>query len=175
MKKLFTMLAVSALIVVSMTSCFIFGTRKPPITYEELQAKQRVTFGASYDKVWDACITAFATQKIEEIDKESGLISTREQNVSADKMDEYAWSPDYGSFWYYRSSGSIDDARYWINIKVSKVSDDTTRIVLTPNFEIHVREHTWDTTSNYYWERIRSRGVVEDAIVAKIARELGGE
>jgi len=173
MKKLFTMLAVSALIVVTMTSCFIFGTRKPPITYDELMAKQHVTFAASYDKVWDATLGALSTQKIDEVDKESGLISTREQNVSATKMDEYAWSPDHGSFWYLESSNAIDDARYWVNIKVSKITDDSTRVRVTPNFEIHVREWSWDSTSTRFWERIRSRGVVEDIIAGRIARELG--
>jgi hypothetical protein len=175
MKKLFVMSLVFLLTSLILTGCFLFRSRKPPITYEELEAKQRVTFAASYDKVWDACLVALATQKIEEIDKESGLITTREQNVSADKMDEYAWSPDYGSFWFYQSSGALDDARYWINIKVSALSEESTEMQITPNFEIHIRDWAWDTTSAKVWERVRSRGVVEDAITAKIARELGGE
>lgn len=69
----------------------------------------------------------------------------------------------------------MDDARYWINIKVSKITDDTTRVQITPNFEVHVREWTWDSTSAMVWRRVRSRGVIEDAIAARIARELGGE
>jgi len=32
-----------------------------------------------------------------------------------------------------------------------------------------------ETTSAMGWKRVRSRGVVEDAIAARIARELGGE
>lgn len=175
MKRIFTMLAVSASIVLIMSGCFIFGTRKPPITYDELQAKQRVTYAAPYEAVWDAALAALATQKISEIDKESGIITTREQNVSARKMDELAWSPDHGSFWYYQSSGAIDDARYWINIKVSKIAEDTTRVQITPNFEIHIRDWAWDTTSAMVWQRVRSRGMIEDAIVVKIARELGRE
>lgn len=173
MKRIFTMLAVFALVAFAMTGCFIFGTRKPPITYEELQAKQQVTFTAPYEAVWDACLVALSTQKISEIDKESGLITTREQNVSADKMDEYAWHPDYTSFWFYQSSGALDDARYWINIKVSALSEESTEVRITPNFEVHIREWPWDSTSAMTWQRVRSRGVVEDAIVAKITRELG--
>jgi hypothetical protein len=175
MKKLFLMSLTYLLTSLTLTGCFLFRSRKPPITYEELEAKQRVTFGATYDRVWDACLAALSTQKIEEIDKESGLISTREQNVSASKMDEYAWSPDYGSFWYYQSSGAMDDARYWINIKITQVADDSARVQITPNFEIHIRDWAWDSTSTKVWERVRSRGVVEDAITAKIARELGGD
>lgn len=175
MKNFWKLAAMLVIVTGFMTGCFIFGTRKPPITYDELQAKQRVTYAAPYEAVWDAALAALSTQKIQEVDKESGIITTREQNISARKMDELAWSPDHGSFWYYQSSGALDDARYWINIKVSKITEDTTRVQITSNFEIHIRDWAWDTTSATSWKRVRSRGVIEDAIAARIARELGGE
>lgn len=166
----------SALLTASavITGCFFFGTRRePPITWDELQQKQQVTFAAPYDKVWDAALSALTTQKIEEVDKESGLISTRERSIAARDMDSYAWHPSYGNFWYYQRSGALDECRYWINLKVSQVAEDTTRVQITPNFEIHVRDWTWDTTSAMVWERVRSRGVMEDVIAGRIARSLG--
>ena len=65
------------------------------------------------------------------------------------------------------------DARYWINVKISKIAEDTTRVQITPNFEVHMRERSWDSTSKFVWRRVRSRGVIEDAIVARVAKELG--
>lgn len=172
MKNLLKLSAITVIVTV-LSGCFFFGTkREPPITYEELEEKQRVEYAASYEKVWDAALAALTSQKIEEVDKESGIITTRETNVSASKMDDYAWSPSYGSFWYYMNSGAMDDARYWINIKVSEIAADTTRVQITPNFEVHIREWTWDTTSAMVWKRVRSRGVIEDFIAEKIADGL---
>lgn len=168
-------IAIFALVVATMTGCFIFGTshRESPITYDELQAKQRVTFGAGFDRVWDATLASLSTQKIAEIDRESGFITTREKNLSSSQLDDYAWHPDYGSFWYQMSNGTIDEARYWINVKVSAISDESTRVQITPNFEIHVRDRTWDTSSVMVWKPVRSRGVMEDIFIGRIARELG--
>ncbi len=176
MKKVYAILTLAAIVGLTLTGCFFtVRHRPPPISWEELQEKQRVTFNSSYDRVWDAALVALATQKIDEVDKESGIITTREMNVSASKISELAWSPNYSSFWYYESSDAMDNARYWINIKVSKIAEDTTKVQITPNFEIHIREHVWDTTSNYAWKRIRSKGVIEDIIAGRIARELGGD
>lgn len=154
--------------------CFFFGSRRePPISYEELGEKQRVTFPYAYDRVWDATLAALTSQKIEEIDRESGFITTREKNLSGSQLDEYAWHPSYSNFRYQESSKAMDDARYWMNIKVSKIAEDTTRVQITPNFEIHIREWTWDTSSVMVWRTARSKGVMEDVIAGKIARELG--
>ncbi|MBN2380018.1 hypothetical protein JXM67_09485 [candidate division WOR-3 bacterium] len=172
MKRYLKVLA-PIIILISLTGCFFFGQRKPPISWDELQEKQKVTYLSAYDDVWDAALVALSNQKIEEIDKESGFITTREKNVSASQLDDYAWSPSYGSFWYYENSGAMDEARYWINLKVSAVSEESTEVRVTPNFEAHLREWTWDTTSPMVWKSLRSRGVLEDIIVGRIARELG--
>ncbi|MBD3285971.1 hypothetical protein GF359_05720 [candidate division WOR-3 bacterium] len=157
----------------TVTGCFFFAPKPSPITWDELQERQEATFAATFDEVWDASLVALSNQKIEEIDKESGFITTREKNIPASKLDDYAWSPDYGSFWYYQNSGSMDDARYWINLKVSAVGEESTRVNVTPNFEAHIREWTWDTTSAMVWKSMRSRGVIEDLVIGRIAREIG--
>lgn len=92
MSKRFVVLVALMVAAALATGCFFFGIshREPPITWDELQQKQRVTFAAPYDRVWDAALTALTTQKIEEVDKESGLISTRERSISARDMDSYA-------------------------------------------------------------------------------------
>jgi len=166
-KVVITLFALAAV-----TGCFMFSPPKPPITWDELQAKQEVTFGASFDLVWNSALVALSTQKIEEIDKESGFITTREKNVSAKELDNYAWSPNYGSFWYYQSNGAMDDARYWINLKVSALSEESTRVNITPNFEAHIREWAWDTASPMVWKTLRSRGVLEDIIIGRITEGL---
>ncbi len=175
MRKRVLLVASLVIFAALFVGCFFFGTkREPPITYEELETKQRVTFPYSYERVWDAALAALTTQKIEEIDRESGFVTTREKNLSGSQLDEYAWHPNYGSFRHYESTKAMDDARYWMNIKVSKIAEDTTRVQITPNFEIHIREWTWDTNSVMVWRTVRSKGVMEDVIAGKIARELGG-
>ena len=44
----------------TVTGCFFFSPKPPPISWDELQEKQEATFGAGFDKVWDASLVALS-------------------------------------------------------------------------------------------------------------------
>ena len=118
-----------------------------------VQSSER--FPAPYDKVWAATVGALADDgaPIQAIEKESGLITTQfvqfASGLNADKqLATIAYKPQGAGFLSIWSMG-----RYTLSLHVTKETDSTSVVKVTPHIEAYERNvtnawHVCDSNGN---------------------------
>lgn len=115
-----------------------------------------------FDKVWSAVITTVSERGLPIIttDKNSGLISTQSIQLQGGfNIPSRIQRVAYFNF----KVVPFHDARYSLNIVVSKETDETTKIVVTPHIE----------GDNYEkWITFQSKGIIEQEIIQAVKNKL---
>jgi len=121
-------------------------------------------FGAPFDKVWSATIGVLADEGVplQVIEKESGVVATQSVRFGEDYDTEetirtFAHRP-FGT----ELSTASSMARYSLSILVTKVSESTTVVKVTPRIE------AFDGT----WHECESNGALERRLLSAIAKRL---
>jgi tetratricopeptide (TPR) repeat protein len=117
--------------------------------------KKSDVISANYDQTWSALVSTLAENQlpIKVVEKESGLIGTDFVSFKGDVKD-YAYHPS-------NLLGSWVSGRYSLNIQVTKLTPDSTRVTINSHIE------GWETeTKNWYV--CDSNGTLEADIFSKI-------
>ena len=121
-------------------------------------------FDAPFDKVWSAAIGALADENvpIQVSEKESGVVATQfvrfgEDYDTEETIRTFAYPPDGAVF-----STTSSMARYSLSILVTKDTDSTTVVKVTPRIE------AFDVS----WHVCESNGVLERRLLSAIAKRL---
>lgn len=123
---------------------------------------------ASFDKVWGA-IMERATEKswpIKTIDKASGVVATDfvllSQGISSYRLREVAYEPK-------TLLGTWEGARQTLNIFVSKLDENKTRVKIRCHFE------GFESNVDNQWIEWESNGTTEKALAESIGRTLNAQ